>query len=202
VRRGNILTAYRSTDGVRWSRVDTRTITMASNIYIGQQAALLGVAYEAARTIPVAALDLAVALPPTRERDDLLEHAVSQWAETDADLATVWVSAVPDQSLRQRLTSAVAIVLSEQDVVAAVTLAVNSLDAGDEQDRAVVSIVQRWAQYFPEAAAAWVSQFPDIPLRDPVVHNLLTLWTAQDAEAAGRVVARIAGRHDARRRDR
>jgi hypothetical protein len=35
VRAGNKITAYRSNDGAKWTAVDTRTITMASNIYIG-----------------------------------------------------------------------------------------------------------------------------------------------------------------------
>ena len=64
-------------------------------------------------------------------------------------------------------------------------IAVNGLVAGEEQDRTAVSIVQRWVQNSPQAAASWVSQFPDIPLREAAVQNLLALWTAQDAEAAG-----------------
>jgi hypothetical protein len=79
----------------------------------------------------------------------------------------------------------VAVASAEQDGAAAATLAVNGLVAGEEQDRTVVSIVQRWAQNSPQAAASWVSQFPDIPSREPAVQNLLALWTAQDAKAAG-----------------
>jgi len=45
--------------------------------------------------------------------------------------------------------------------------------------------VQRWAQNSPQAAASWVSQFADSPARDAAVQNLLAIWTAQDAEAAG-----------------
>ena len=78
-----------------------------------------------------------------------------------------------------------AVASAEQDGAAAATLAANALGAGDEQDRAAVSIVQRWAQNSPQAAASWVAQFPDIPARDAAVENLLALWTAQDAEAAG-----------------
>ena len=35
VRSGNVLTRYQSSDGVNWSTVDTRTISMASQIYVG-----------------------------------------------------------------------------------------------------------------------------------------------------------------------
>jgi hypothetical protein len=115
----------------------------------------------------------------------LLVHSVSQWAGTDSAAAADWAASVPDSSLRQHLLAAVAVASAEQDGAAAATLAVNGLVAGEEQDRTVVSIVQRWAQNSPQAAASWVSQFPDIPSREPAVQNLLALWTAQDAKAAG-----------------
>jgi hypothetical protein len=100
-------------------------------------------------------------------------------------MAAAWAMKVPNPNLRPRLVAAVAIALAEQDGATAATLAVNGLDAGYEQDRTVVSIVQRWVQKTPQAAASWISQFPDIPLRDAAVQNLLALWSAQDTEAAG-----------------
>jgi hypothetical protein len=151
----------------------------------GKQAATLGLAYEAVRTEPVMAIDLASTSSPTRERDDLLVHSVSQWAGTDSAAAADWAASVPDSSLRQHLLAAVAVASAEQDGAAAATLAVDGLIAGEAQDRAVVSIVQRWVQNSPQAAASWVSQFPGLPSREPAVQNLLALWTTQDAEAAG-----------------
>ncbi len=151
----------------------------------GKHAAILGLAYETARTEPVAALDLTSSLPPTQERDDLLIHAVSQWAGTDSTTAAAWALEVADPTLRERLVAAVVIALADQDGSAAATLAANALGAGDEQNRATVSIVQRWAQASPQAAASWVSQFPDIPSRAASVENLMALWTVSDAEAAG-----------------
>jgi len=151
---------------------------------VGKQAATLDIAYEAARTEPIAALELVSTLPPTQARDDLLVHAISQWSITHPTDATAWAMQVIDSNLRQRLVVAVAVALAEQDPAAAATLAASSLWAGEEQDRAAVSIVQRWAQNSPQAAASWVAQFPDMPSRDAAVSNLLALWVARDAEAA------------------
>jgi len=150
-----------------------------------KQAATLDLAYEAARTEPVMALELANTTPATRERDDLLVHAVSQWPGTDSAAAAAWAMKVLDPALRERLVGAVAVTVARQDGAAAATLAASALGAGAEQDRTVVSIVQRWAENSPQAAAAWVSQFPDIPSRGAAVENLVAVWTAQDAEAAG-----------------
>jgi len=150
-----------------------------------KEAATLDLAYEAARTEPVAALELASTLRRTPQRDDLLVHALSQWPGTDSSSAAAWAMNVPDPSLRQRLVAAVAVASAEQDGAGAAWLAASALGAGDEQGRAAVSIVQRWAQNSPQAAASWVSQFPDSPPRDAAVQNLLALWIPQDAEAAG-----------------
>ena len=151
----------------------------------GKHAAILAPAYETARTEPVAALVLTSSLPPTRERDDLLVHAVSQWAGTDSTTAAAWALEVADPTLQERRVAAVAFASAEQDGATAATRAANALGPGAEQNRATVSIVQRWAQATPQAAAYWVSQFPDIPSRVASVENLMALWTAQDAGAAG-----------------
>jgi len=45
--------------------------------------------------------------------------------------------------------------------------------------------VQHWVQQDPKAAAAWVEQFPDGPLRDAAVEKLLKLWADQDLIGAG-----------------
>jgi len=149
-----------------------------------KQAATQAVAYEAARTEPAAALELASALPPTRERDDLLVHAVSQWAAADPAAAVAWALGIPELPARERVLAAAAIARAEQDGASAATLAAQALRAGDEQDRTVVAIVQRWAQNSPLAAASWVSEFPDLPSRDTAVQSLLAVWTARDADVA------------------
>ncbi len=110
----------------------------------GRQAATLALAGEASRSDPAAALQLAAALPPSQSRDDLFVQAASQWAGADPAAASAWAQAVTDPALRARLIGAVAVASVAQDAAAAATLAVTSLAAGTEQDRALVSIVQRW----------------------------------------------------------
>src|SRR6185369_1768428 len=92
-----------------------------------QQSATLSLAYEAARAEPLVALDLVSALPPTRERDDLLVYAVSQWAATDEATSEAWATQVTDTSLRQRLVAAVSVASAERDGTTAATLATGAL---------------------------------------------------------------------------
>jgi len=72
--------------------------------------------YEAARTDPPGALDLASALAPSRDsRRFAVVHAISQWAATDAAAAVAWAKRAPDAVLRQRLLGAVAMAAADQN---------------------------------------------------------------------------------------
>lgn len=148
-----------------------------------QQAAMLALAYEAARTKPVAALELARTLPPTDERDRLLIHAVSQWATADSAAATTWVEKISEPPLRENLLAAVAVALGKQDGAAAAALAATALPAGELQNRTAVAVVQRWTQSAPQSAAAWVEQFPAGPVRDTATENLQSVEAAHNQTA-------------------
>jgi len=151
----------------------------------------LAVAYEAARTNALIALQLAAPLPASRERDDFLIHAVRQWTEADAATVGAWIASIPDPALQQRLTAAFAVALSQADSSAAATLASTSLPSGSLQNRTTVAIVQQWAQTDPTSAAHWVEQFPAGALRDSATQNLLSLWTLQNPDAAGQWAASL-----------
>jgi hypothetical protein len=56
-------------------------------------------------------------------------------------------------------------------------MAVDELPAGELQNAAVISIIQRWAQRNPEVAAAWVGQFQAEPLRRVATRNLVDVWS-------------------------
>jgi len=145
--------------------------------------ASIALAYEAARIDPLTALETAGRLAPTAERDDALVHAISQWASSDLEAARDWASGMPDSDLRQQLLSAVAIAAAAQNGPAAANLAAN-LQSGTGQNRAVVSIVQQWAQTSPEEAAAWITQFPEGELRAAAAENLAAIWWTKDPQAA------------------
>ena len=142
--------------------------------------AALGLGYEASRSEPITALDVAGALPAGPQRDDLLVHAIGQWAVGDSARAAEWAAQVPDAVLRQRLLAAVSVSAAENDGAAAAAFAVQALPPGDDQDRAAVCIVQRWAQSSPSAAASWVEQWPDNQVRQAASQSLSALLTVQN----------------------
>lgn len=149
----------------------------------GKHLATLSTAYEAARTDPLVALELASKLPASPARDELLVHAVSQWATADFAAAAGWAGQIPEADLRQNLLSSIAVAASAENASAAAGFIASSLAPGETQTRAAVSITQRWTQSAPQDAAAWIAQFPDLPVRDAAVENLVGLWARQDSPA-------------------
>jgi hypothetical protein len=140
-----------------------------------RDALTITVVYEASRTDPITSLDLASALPEGSGRDDLLVHTVSQWAAEDVETAAQWAAKIPDQKLRDRLTAAIAVASAEQNPVAAATLLARNVRPGTIQNSAAISIVQRWAQQSPQAAADWVAQFPESQLRRTAFEELFAI---------------------------
>ncbi len=147
--------------------------------------ALRMIAHEAVRTEPVVALAMAVELPAGEPRAQLMLRAASEWASTDPKGAVAWASQIADSTLRESVLAGVAMAWGDKDPVAAATLAVTELAPGRVQADAVVSIVQRWAQANPQAAARWVSTFAESTMRDAALDNLAKLWTGEVRGAPG-----------------
>ena len=136
---------------------------------------LMNLGYEAARTQPLEALALASSLPPGRDRDDLLVHAVSQWAGSDAQASTEWACKIPELALRERVLAAIATAMADQNPESAVILATQAMWPGQSQNQAAIAIVQRWTQQDPQAVAAWVKQFPAGEIKDSALRKLAAL---------------------------
>lgn len=153
-----------------------------------RQDGLSAVAYEAAQTEPLEALRLALELPESQVRIDLIAHTVRQWATRDSQAAVAeWAGQLPEpeSDLRARVLADVAIAWAESDPVGAATLAIHSVPAGKPQADALVGIVQRWVQNEPEKAATWVEAFPEGPLRDASLEELVKLWADRNPEQPG-----------------
>lgn len=150
---------------------------------------LLNVAYEAARTQPITAINLAVELPVGQSQEDVIVHAVRQWASQDAKSAADWAKTITEDVVRNKVLAAVAAEWGASDPAAAATLAVNSVAPGKPQDDAVVGIVQRWVQIQPDEAAAWVTAFPEGPLRDTAMEEVVKLWADQDLQQPAKWLA-------------
>jgi hypothetical protein len=125
--------------------------------------------YEAARENPVEALQLAVELSPTAERDALILHGFRQWVAADAGAARAWLLQWPESELRQHALADFATVLANHDGDAGARFAIEHPPAGADFERAIIGVIQRWSQHDLPAAQAWIETFPATPLRDRAV---------------------------------
>lgn len=179
---------------VRWAATDlTGATAWARGLSdeASRETALAAVGGEAVRTDPLTALNLAVQLPSGGAQDALLSRAAGEWAVTDRDGAVRWAAQIQDEATRQRVMGHVAVASAEQDPVGSAMIALQGMAPGAEQDRAVVSIILRWAQTDPDAAADWVIQFPEGALCRDAVEGLVNVWADRDPTAAGDWLLRL-----------
>ncbi len=149
-----------------------------------RQTASIAVGYEAARSDPVQALNLAIPLPQSHARDELLVYGMRQYASKEPEAASQWAVQVEDPGLRNRLLEAVSTAASVSDPSSAASLVSASMSPGADQNRAAVTVVQRWAQLSPQSAAAWVNIFPVGGVRTDAIEHLIGIWSRQDPQAA------------------
>lgn len=130
---------------------------------------LTGLGYETAREYPVVALQLAVGLSPTTERDALILHGARQWAAVDAGAARAWLLQWPESELREHALADFATVLADQDGEAGARFAIEHPATGPDFERAIIGVIQRWSQQDLPAAQAWIETFPPTTIRDRAV---------------------------------
>jgi hypothetical protein len=161
-----------------WAESDvTKAIAWAAQLPADeiQSDILVNLGYEAARKDPRQALDLTGLMSPSRNRDDLVIHAVSQWADLDALAATEWACTIPELTLRERVLASITTAVADQNPEAAVMLITEALWPGASQNQAAIATVQRWSQQDPQGAKDWVQQFPAGELKDTALLSLVAV---------------------------
>lgn len=121
---------------------------------------------EIARTDPVLSLNLAADLPEGGARHALELHAAGQWALLDSEAAKNWAANLASGNRRDEALAAVTLAIASEDGEGAARFLVEKMSVGPESYRAVIGVVQRWAQTDYFAALRWVERFPAAPLRE------------------------------------
>jgi len=134
--------------------------------------ALADLGYEVARTDPVSAMEIATQLPASDSANGLFLHALSQCASADPGTSRQLALALAPGPLRDQALTIVATVQAKEDGDGAARFAVENISPGPDLDRAVMGVVQLWAQNDLPDVSAWVQTFPDSPIRDQAVQSL------------------------------
>lgn len=114
---------------------------------------------ELVRTDPVAAMDLIQAFPAGNARDDTLVLAAGAWARRRTDEALAWLAELPENELRERLTSSMGFELAQSNPARALELA-ERLPDGRNRWLLLSAIAQTWVAVDAKAALAWAQELP------------------------------------------
>jgi len=134
--------------------------------------ALEAVCFGLSETNPAAAVALAQSLHLDDRPGAVLENLVQQWASADVSSALAWAKDQPAGEQRDALITRAAMALSRVNPSDAAALVADEVSPGATQDEAVVMVVQQWGNQDLVAAAGWVSNFPDTPLRERALEEL------------------------------
>ena len=117
---------------------------------------------------------------PARQR--LAAHFAMRLAESNPDEAIGWAKTLAE-SERAEALGRVAVVISNKEPERAARLIAEEIPAGTPRDRAVVQVLQRWAQAEPAAAAGWTGELPVGAARSAGLKVTLGAWLEKDAPA-------------------
>ncbi len=174
---------------LRWAAMDLpEAATWARDLPEGDSriAMIMAIGQEATQRDPREALRLASELPESIASSELIASAAAEWAVIELSSSLEWALQIENLHLRQQVIEQIALASSTHDLRTAASIALQQMTPGMQQDRALVSIIQRWVSHDPEIASSWVSQFPDDSLGQDAVENLINVWANQDDVAAGK----------------
>ncbi len=160
---------------VAWSEKDMpNTLIWVESLPDGatKHQALTDLGYEVARVDPVDALQIASQLPASDHTDGLLLHSLAQYASSDPQQSQQLALSLRQGPLRDEALSTVATVQAKQDGAGAAQFAVQNISPGPGLDRAVIGVIQLWAQNDLASTAFWVQSFPASPIRNQAVESL------------------------------
>lgn len=135
-------------------------------------AALEAIAWRAAVDDLPLAVEALEAMPEGEPRNRLASHLTAEWATRDQDSALVWAMSRSEENERNEALYGWIIATGEHDPARAGTMAADEITPGAAQNRAVISVVQRWTPKDLAAATAWVESFPEGDLKNDAMDAL------------------------------
>lgn len=157
-----------------------------------KQRALEQIAWDAIDVDPAMARDAFEGLEPDSEASrKLVAHFAGRLADTDPEQAIEWAQGLEQPQERAEAFGRISVVIAAKDPARGAALAMEEMPAGISRDRAVVLVMQRWAQAAPGAAADWIVGLPAGAARSAGLREIIARWPVSDA---GGLTAWIEGR--------
>jgi hypothetical protein len=117
------------------------------------------------------------------QQQDLFEAVGRGWPSRSAADALAWAQSLTNANDRNRALSGVIAQMADTQPGEAMQVAISQPDA-ESRDQLVGSLAGRWAEGDLLAAADWLRQLPEGPLRQRVWEGMSREWTDQDPAGA------------------
>lgn len=134
--------------------------------------ALAAVCYGVAQDDPEAAIEVAQTLKLDKQSGQIMPNLIQEWATSDFFSALNWVNNQPASNQRNDWTERIAFALSQTEPADAETLVLTEIPPGAAQNKAVLKVLDQWADKDVDGAIAWANGFPEGPLRNEALEKL------------------------------
>jgi len=157
----------------------------------GKKSLQVSLAYALLGHRPIDALELALGVRDSSlsTGEALAQKAMSAWASQDPLKAKEWLDNLADPRFREKLAASVARGWAETESGKALTFLLESVSPGQEQENALLAILQR----DPRGVNRWMSALSREQIARLSDHSLYILWAASDPIAATDWAARMEG---------
>ena len=134
--------------------------------------ALIAVCHGLAQDDPATAIKLAQTLKLDTQPDAVIPGLVQQWAATDLPSSLDWAYTQPAGGQRDDSMARIAFVLSQTQPMDGINLVQSQIPSGPAQDKAILTVLDQWADQDIDSAIACAIGFPEGPLRQEALNGL------------------------------
>lgn len=141
----------------------------------------MAVCHQIAKTDARSAISVAQSTGLAQENPDFVAYLIQVWANQDPSTSLSWVRSQPEGRLRNQYVAGVVLTMAQSAKYdTAVKLVFDEIPIGAQQDDALMTIVNQWANKDLESATVWVESFSVAnPLRGRAIAEIEAARRAQ-----------------------
>ncbi len=127
-------------------------------------------------------------IEPERLREEAMQQVAIAWANRDPRQAMEWLDQLPAGETRETALRTAAYEAARNEPLPALGIAA-TMEPGSERSEVLAHVVEQWAGVDAQAAAAWVMQVTEEPLREQLLRAVATTSAEGNGASAANFVA-------------
>jgi len=157
-----------------------------------RNAAIISAGPALSAALPQKALELALELPDSPEKNDLLQRAAAAWLQTDPSAALEWINGIEDAAIRRVVIHQYVDNLLASNDPAGAAPWLDRIPNPVDRNAMTSRVSESWARLDSHAAWQWATTLPEGEARSIALQNILSSWAEQNpVEAATAAVNQL-----------